>query len=37
MHKHYWEATDMPGICICVCKSERMFNRFTQSYEVYTC
>ena len=32
---HKWEATDTPGVCVCSCNAERMFNRFTKEYEVY--
>jgi hypothetical protein len=33
-HEHHWEASDIPGVCLCKCGGERYFNRFTQSYEI---
>ena len=34
MHEHYWESSDIPGVCSCNCKAARYFDRLTQKYEV---
>lgn len=31
-HDHYWQASDIPGVCLCECGFERYFNRQEQSY-----
>jgi hypothetical protein len=31
---HYWDATDIPGICICICGASRFYNRQTGEYVV---
>lgn len=31
-HDHYWQASDIPGVCLCECGSERYFNRQEQVY-----
>ena len=32
--RHYWDATDIPGICICICGASRMYDRSKDRYIV---
>ena len=33
-HDHFWQATDIPGVCSCKCQAARYYDRLTQRYEV---
>lgn len=33
-HNHFWEASDIPGVCLCECGAERYFNRFEKAYYI---
>ena len=32
--RHYWDATDIPGICSCICGASRMYDRTKDRYIV---
>ena len=34
-HKHYWDATDLPGRFICICGANRHYLRDQQAYCVH--
>lgn len=34
-HEHYWEATDIPGYCICSCGYSRHYKREDQTYCIH--
>lgn len=31
-HDHFWQASDIPGVCICQCNGVRYYNRLTKEY-----
>lgn len=31
-HDHAWKASDIPGVCLCECGSERYYSRQEQAY-----